>query len=423
MQLRSLLFVTVLIPVVALGQGSVKLDYGSTGEREVWISDKVALPASTMKVLSATHDLPIPTGKNDKLFIWDRKTGNVAIRAVSLLRGGSTWKLAPEDFTLIGKVTVRVEHEGDRVAVAFVNVKSGGESQESQIDPKKNGEAEFFGLKQGNVQVTVRYNSNGQDADPAQQSFILNAKRAESDPTLIVSLAQPVETVKGSAPVSGTTTTANGEPQTTGQGKETPSGDPAKPAAKPPSIIGSILTYLIALGAAGAAIWFGLRYLKDNQDKVKDQLQKVGVQVPDPLDPAQQDPGPAPVPIAPAPPQKILLDDADPNVPAAPIAPTPTAQGPTPGFPSLVMGNGDIFPIPDGETSVGREAGNGLALVTESTVSRRHATIVKNGPEISVRDEGSSNGTYVNGVKIASATVLRPGDQVQFGQVQFRYEA
>jgi pSer/pThr/pTyr-binding forkhead associated (FHA) protein len=72
---------------------------------------------------------------------------------------------------------------------------------------------------------------------------------------------------------------------------------------------------------------------------------------------------------------------------------------------------------------VGREAGNALSLVTESTVSRRHATLVRSGASVAIRDEGSSNGTYVNGVKISSETELKPGDQVQFGEVRFRFEA
>ncbi len=411
MQLRKLFLLLALLPGLALSQGQIKLDFGDAGEREVWISDKISLPPSTLKATDTTLDLPRQGGKDDKLFVWDRTTGNLAAKTISEITG--TWKVSPQAYNLVGKATVRVEHEGDRVAVAFVKLKDPSGERESQIDPTKNGEAVFFGVQPGNVQVTVRYNSRGTDAEPAQQSFVLNLKRAEPDPLFIVSLTQEVETV------GGTGTEPTKEPAATGGSKSEDKPTPAP--SRPSNPIGSIIVYLLALGAAGAAIWFGLKYMKDNQDKVKDQLQKIGVQVPDPQDPAQQDPGPAPVPVAPAPPQKIILDDADPNVLAAPVVPVVPSSSVS--QPSLIMANGDIFPIPEGETSVGREAGNGLALVTESTVSRKHALIVKNGADVLVRDAGSSNGTFVNGVKVASDTVLRPGDQVQFGQVQFRYEA
>ncbi|MBC8066358.1 MAG: FHA domain-containing protein [Chlorobia bacterium] len=414
MQLRKLLFILTLLPGVSLAQGRIKLDFGEAGDREVWVSDQSLLPASTLKAPEATLDLPLPVAENNNLYVWDRKTGNVAMKSVGSLKG--TWKLTAADYVLAGKVVVRVEHEGDPVAVAFVKLKDAAGEKESQIDASKKGEAIFFGIKPGKVDVTVRYNSNGVDAEPAQQSFILNSKRAEPDPTFIVSLAQDVETVGSKEPDEGTVKTTGGE------GSKPEDSKPADKPAPKGSVFGSIIVYLLALGAAGAAIYFGLRYMKDNQDKVKAQLQKVGVQVPDPQDPAQQDPGPAPIPIAPAPPQKIMLDDADPNLPPAPS--TPNSVPPVSvSQPSLVMENGDVFPIPDGETSVGREAGNGLALVTESTVSRKHATIQKNGVEITVRDEGSSNGTFVNGVKVSTDVILRPGDQVHFGQVIFRYEA
>ncbi len=417
MRIRSLIFLLAFAPALLLAQGQIKLDFGDAGEREVWISDQLAMPPSTLKATEATLDLPIQGGKTDKLYVWDRKSGNLASRPITEIKG--TWKLAPQDFKLVGKVTVRVEHEGKRVAIAFIKLKDGSGDRESQIDPGKNGEASFFGVQPGNVAVTVRYNSKGVDADPAQQTFILNPKRAEPDPTFIVSLTQEVETVAGGSSDAKKEPTSGSEAPKKESGEE-PTAD-AKAPAKSGSIIGSMVVYLLALGAAGAAIWFGLKYMKDNQDKVKDQLQKIGVQVPDPQDPAQQDPGPAPVPVAPVPPQKIILDDADPNVPVAPSN-IPSPASPL-GQPSLVMENGDVFPLPEGETLVGREAGNGLSLVTENTVSRKHAAVVKDGVNVLVRDLGSSNGTFVNGVKVTADTVLKPGDQVQFGQARFRYEA
>ena len=336
----------------------------------------------------------------DRIYVWDRKTGNVASRSTIELKQG--WKVKPEDFVLAGKVTVRVEHDGKPVSTAFVKLKDAAGEKESQIDASKKGEATFFGVRPGNVKVTVRYVTNGADAEPAVQTFALGLERAAPDPILTISLTQPVETLASA---------------------DKPKVDPKTPAtaasgtASAPrgNLIGNVLVYVLGLAIAAAAIYFGLRYAKQNQDKVKAQLEKVGVQIPDPQS-APPSPTPA-APIAPEPPQKILLDDA------AHLAVDPPVPVNVGSEPSLRMENGDIFPIPEGETSIGREAGNGLALVSESTVSRRHATLARNGSTVSVRDEGSSNGTYVNGVKIASETDLKPGDQVQLGEVRFRYEA
>ena len=51
-------------------------------------------------------------------------------------------------------------------------------------------------------------------------------------------------------------------------------------------------------------------------------------------------------------------------------------------------------------------------------VSRQHCEIKVLGEDITVRDLGSANGTYVNGTRIAETT-LKPGDEVAVGPVKF----
>jgi DNA-binding beta-propeller fold protein YncE len=62
-----------------------------------------------------------------------------------------------------------------------------------------------------------------------------------------------------------------------------------------------------------------------------------------------------------------------------------------------------------------REQGLGN-LGGDDELSRRHASLTR-GPDgrIVVEDLGSTNGTLVNGAKIAGPTVLRPGDRLQVG--------
>jgi len=57
--------------------------------------------------------------------------------------------------------------------------------------------------------------------------------------------------------------------------------------------------------------------------------------------------------------------------------------------------------------------------VFDPTISRRHAEVLCSDSGVDVRDLGSSNGTFLNGVRIDAAGVA-PGDVVSFGKVPFR---
>jgi len=60
-------------------------------------------------------------------------------------------------------------------------------------------------------------------------------------------------------------------------------------------------------------------------------------------------------------------------------------------------------------------------------VSARHASIVRQGERFLLRDLGSTNGTFVNGTRIAGDVTLKDGDVIAFGQngpaVEFRVDA
>jgi pSer/pThr/pTyr-binding forkhead associated (FHA) protein len=55
-------------------------------------------------------------------------------------------------------------------------------------------------------------------------------------------------------------------------------------------------------------------------------------------------------------------------------------------------------------------------------VSRHHATIVVDAFGARVRDNKSTNGTYVNDHRIREAQ-LKPGDLIKIGQSVFKYLA
>lgn len=74
---------------------------------------------------------------------------------------------------------------------------------------------------------------------------------------------------------------------------------------------------------------------------------------------------------------------------------------------------GERFYIDRPRLSVGRDPASDIFL-NDVTVSRDHAVLSLAGPEVSIEDAGSLNGTYVNGVCVDKAP-LRNGDSVQVG--------
>jgi hypothetical protein len=82
---------------------------------------------------------------------------------------------------------------------------------------------------------------------------------------------------------------------------------------------------------------------------------------------------------------------------------------------------GQPFQPGEGRTLVGRSPECDIFL-DDVTVSRRHAEIVREGDEFTIRDLGSLNGTYVNRKRIESTT-LQDDDEVQIGKYRLTFLA
>src|ERR1700744_6108123 len=67
---------------------------------------------------------------------------------------------------------------------------------------------------------------------------------------------------------------------------------------------------------------------------------------------------------------------------------------------------------------IGRGAGSDVRL-PDASVSHRHASLRAQGAEFVLVDEGSTNGTFVGDVRIASrpSRVVRSGDKVRVGRI------
>ena len=72
----------------------------------------------------------------------------------------------------------------------------------------------------------------------------------------------------------------------------------------------------------------------------------------------------------------------------------------------------------DAAVLVGRGPQCGL-VIDDPSVSSTHAELLRRDGQIVVRDLNSTNGTMVDGQRISSETVLRPGGSVTFGAVTF----
>jgi hypothetical protein len=95
------------------------------------------------------------------------------------------------------------------------------------------------------------------------------------------------------------------------------------------------------------------------------------------------------------------------------------ATAPTGG--RLVAKDGTPSAIPETGLLIGRDPECGL-VITSNAVSRRHATITHGVWGYTVLDE-STNGVLVNGTRIERTALLRQGDVVRIGDVEFRFEA
>src|SRR5512136_3098804 len=77
-------------------------------------------------------------------------------------------------------------------------------------------------------------------------------------------------------------------------------------------------------------------------------------------------------------------------------------QGPRPNF---------VFELDADSYTLGREAGNEI-VIEDPQVSRRHATLTRQGATYVLEDIGSTNGTYVNGKRVTAPVLLSNGDMI-----------
>ena len=81
---------------------------------------------------------------------------------------------------------------------------------------------------------------------------------------------------------------------------------------------------------------------------------------------------------------------------------------------------GRVVELVNGENMVGRSVECGVRL-DSTDVSRRHARIMVQDDAVSIEDMGSTNGTFVNGARIAGAVPLVDGATIAFGSIEAQF--
>jgi len=89
---------------------------------------------------------------------------------------------------------------------------------------------------------------------------------------------------------------------------------------------------------------------------------------------------------------------------------------------SPAIEEGVAFALDSSPLSVGRARGNDVAIDRDEFASARHARFEPRRDGVYVEDAGSTNGTFVNGIRLTRDRRLTPGDVVRIGETDLRFE-
>jgi hypothetical protein len=424
----------LVLPSLLAAQTKVRLQFESTSPRFIWAAETfpTGVPKDAISTESPALDLTVKSSLAT-IYVLDAKSGNLAVKPSK--EAGSTYTFTSADFSRLGTVRVRLQHDFKPVQVASITLSDGKRTQPMIIDPSSKGEADVFGFAPGTLNAELSYKASD-GMHTMRTSLDVPLQHGVAEPQWIIQIPEDVAT--GPREKSATPAPDNPAPDITNRSPNTASGDPAAtagssgtdaapnaaqtpPKADKPNPLGKIFTMIVVIGLVGLAVFFGYSWLQKNPGKAQTALQHIGAPVPDPTPPPGPVGTPVSMPDAPEPPQKIILSGADPITPMSSFAAAPAPMGMS-GQLRLLRSNGQSIALPEGVSVVGRDTGLEISLAGESTVSRRHAELHRNGTSLSVKDLGSTNGTFLNGVQLSGEVPLVAGDTVQFGSVSFRVE-
>ncbi|MCE5199436.1 MAG: FHA domain-containing protein [Armatimonadota bacterium] len=342
----------------------------------------------------------------------DKRTGNMAITDYAAPKDPKSAKpieLSSDDFQYVRSARLRiVSEDGAPIVAAVVNITDGeGTGMTAVVTPADEGVATFANIATGEINVKVKADGVEKTID---SDIEIHQKRKTPGFERDIKVSGDIDTLAIPAASEHAAVSPDASAKKTGGA-----------AYILPTIVGFVFLGIIIV------VFYSI--LKSKGVTAESALKKMGVDLPQN---GNGQPGEL-QPQAPAIDPTVCQfcgqkKDANGNC-ACSIASGSSpfaapAQGASSG-PRLVGTQGvymaQILDIPTGTAVIGREAANQIALTSDSTASRRHAIITSGNGTYTIRDEGSANGTFVNGAKITEQK-LTPGDEIQIGGSKFRFE-
>ena len=90
---------------------------------------------------------------------------------------------------------------------------------------------------------------------------------------------------------------------------------------------------------------------------------------------------------------------------------------------SPALAEGDELELDSATLLLGRGSRNDVNLARDEYASSNHARVEPRRDGVWLEDVGSTNGTYLNGIRLTQAKRLEPGDVMRVGETELRYEA
>jgi pSer/pThr/pTyr-binding forkhead associated (FHA) protein len=103
--------------------------------------------------------------------------------------------------------------------------------------------------------------------------------------------------------------------------------------------------------------------------------------------------------------------------------PAARAQGQLVVVTSPALEKGDVVTLDSHALRVGRGGDNELPIERDEYASSHHARFEPRRDGVYVEDIGSTNGTFVNGIRLTRERRLAPGDVVRIGETDLRFES